>query len=209
MGDCAGFRYNQRPSSGGIGYGPVSPTVDADSHPNEVVSLTTANMGGANGGNTMGDDVAYTVDTLASNAVAFAQNTRVEVRLFDGDGQTVGALAAQPDMKQTSYVMTQYGDVAGTSRARGDSSPCVDSGQNVVCMQDGQAKGTVAEDGTATTLNASHENPIVCMANDNGKTAVDEGMCGALKVGGGSPMIAFSPTATRSSVPCAPGTSRE
>lgn len=80
--------------------------------------------------------------------------------------------------------------------------------QPVVCMQDGQAKGTVTEDGTATTLNASHENPIVCMADDNGKTAVDEGMCGALKVGGGSPMIAFSPTESRSSEPCAPVTGR-
>ena len=33
--------------------------------------MTTANMGKANGGNTNGDDVAYTIDTLNSNAVAF------------------------------------------------------------------------------------------------------------------------------------------
>lgn len=37
-------------------------------------------------------------------AVAFAQNTRDEVRLQGGDGQVVGALAAQPGMKQTTYV---------------------------------------------------------------------------------------------------------
>ena len=37
-------------------------------------------------------------------AVAFAQNTRDEVRLFGGDGQVVGALAAEPGMKQQSYV---------------------------------------------------------------------------------------------------------
>ncbi|KRA63101.1 hypothetical protein ASD85_06525 [Rhizobium sp. Root651] len=36
--------------------------------------------------------------------VAFAQNTRDEVRLFGGDGQVVGALAAEPGMKQQSYV---------------------------------------------------------------------------------------------------------
>jgi DNA (cytosine-5)-methyltransferase 1 len=36
--------------------------------------------------------------------VAFAQNTRDEVRLVGGDGQIVGALAAQPGMKQTSYI---------------------------------------------------------------------------------------------------------
>lgn len=37
-------------------------------------------------------------------AIAFAQNTRDEVRLYGGDGQIVGALAAQPGMKQTCYV---------------------------------------------------------------------------------------------------------
>ncbi len=39
-----------------------------------------------------------------STVIAFAQNTRDEVRIFGGDGQTVGALAAQPGMKQQSYV---------------------------------------------------------------------------------------------------------
>lgn len=37
-------------------------------------------------------------------AVAFAQNTRDEVRLQAGDGSIVGDLAAEPGMKQTSYV---------------------------------------------------------------------------------------------------------
>ena len=185
MGDSEGFKYNQRPSSGPIGYGPVSPTVDADSHPNAVLT--------------------------------FAQNTRDEVRLFGGDGQTVGALSAQPGMKQTSYVMTQFGEVAGTLRARGDSSPNADGGQNVVCMGSQQGRAAVYEDvcptvtsaaGTsgnnqsvvcmesaqarsvvetdqAPTLNASYEQTIVCAADDNGKTAIEEDMCGALKVGGG------------------------
>jgi DNA (cytosine-5)-methyltransferase 1 len=36
--------------------------------------------------------------------VAFAQNTRDEVRLMGGDGGIVGALAAEPGMKQTCYV---------------------------------------------------------------------------------------------------------
>jgi DNA (cytosine-5)-methyltransferase 1 len=38
------------------------------------------------------------------NVVAFAQNTRDEVRLFGGDGGHVGALAAQPGAKQQTYV---------------------------------------------------------------------------------------------------------
>lgn len=37
-------------------------------------------------------------------AVAFAQNSRDEVRLQGGDGQIVGALAAEPGMKQTTYI---------------------------------------------------------------------------------------------------------
>src|SRR3546814_8849916 len=36
-------------------------------------------------------------------AVAFCQNTRDEVRLFGGDGQSVGALGAQPGMKQQCF----------------------------------------------------------------------------------------------------------
>ena len=68
-------------------------------------------------------------------AVAFAQNTRDEVRLVNGDGQIVGALAAEPGMKQTSYVaqpvaMRESGqgywmqdEVAGTLRAEGEDRP--------------------------------------------------------------------------------------
>lgn len=36
--------------------------------------------------------------------LAFAQNSRDEVRLMGGDGSIVGALAAEPGMKQTCYV---------------------------------------------------------------------------------------------------------
>ena len=38
------------------------------------------------------------------DTVAFAQNTRDEVRYVNGDGAISGALAANPGMKQTSYV---------------------------------------------------------------------------------------------------------
>lgn len=49
---------------------------------------------------------------LASDAhpptVAFAQNTRDEVRLVGGDGRIAGALAAETGMKQTTYVATNW-----------------------------------------------------------------------------------------------------
>lgn len=41
---------------------------------------------------------------IGVGAVAFAQNTRDELRLIGGDGSVVGALAAQPGMKQQSFV---------------------------------------------------------------------------------------------------------
>ena len=37
-------------------------------------------------------------------AVAFVQNTRDELRLMNGDGQIVGALAADPGMKQQAFI---------------------------------------------------------------------------------------------------------
>lgn len=60
---------------------------------------------------------------------------------------------------------------------------------DVYCIESAQSRAVI-EKGTAPTLNASHERPIVCAADDNGKTAIEEDMCGSLKVGGGSPWIA-------------------
>ena len=50
-------------------------------------------------------------------AIAFAQNTRDEVRLIGGDGEIAGALAAQPGMKQTTYLAFSKGD-SGNGRRR-------------------------------------------------------------------------------------------
>lgn len=183
------------------------------------------------------DELSFTLNTIDRYAVAFAQNTRNEVRLFGGDGETVGALSAQPGMKQTSYVMTQFGEVAGTLSARADSSPCADRGQNVVCIQDfgdcGLMKDSdecnyakyLAEQGAVTyeyvCCSCGHRfmsgnGPVntemdedwyrircpkcgsgryvdasraktICAADDNGKTAIEEDLCGSLKVGGGRP----------------------
>lgn len=86
--------------------------------------------------------------------------------------------AASPGAKQSTYVMqkaasTQYGEeVAGTLTARFDSSPCPDRGANVVCV-----------------------------ADDNAKAAIDEDMCGSLKVGGMPPWIARGVTVVRRLTP--------
>ena len=136
------------------GTSPTLPSGTGEGMNIQPIVLTTANTN-ANGSNFNQDGASYTLDGTNCNAIAFAQNTRDEVRLFGGDGQTVGALSAQPGMKQTSYV----------------------------CMRDGQAKGAIESD-ISTTPNASHEQPIVCATDDQAKAAVDEDLCGSLKVGG-------------------------
>ena len=56
------------------------------------------------------------------NMVAFAQNTRDEVRLQNGDGKICGALAAEPGMKQQTYVAYAFnGDQSAKTRSVGES----------------------------------------------------------------------------------------
>lgn len=62
------------------------------------------------------NDPAYTLQAGHSHTVAFAQNTRDEVRLVGGDGQIAGALAAQPGMKQTTYLAYAIQDVRGLDK---------------------------------------------------------------------------------------------
>ena len=99
--------------------------------------------------------------------LAFAQNTRDEVRIQRG-GTISGALSAQPGMKQTTYVC----ETAHTSS----------NGLGVY------------ETSLMTTLDTNNStavavDPVICMADDNAKAAIDEDMCGSLKVGGAPPMV--------------------
>jgi len=71
----------------------LTPSIDA----NGVARLRNAGMG-------ISEGTADGLTTGKPHAIAFAQNTRDEVRLFGEDGQTVGALAADAGMKQTCYV---------------------------------------------------------------------------------------------------------
>lgn len=46
------------------------------------------------------------------------------------------------------------------------------------------------EDEQSPTCTADWHNPaVLCMADDNAKAAIDENMCGSLKVGGAPPMV--------------------
>lgn len=58
--------------------------------------------------------------------------------------------------------ITNYGDdIAGTLTARGDSSPCIDRGQNVVCMAQTQAHAEVDEDMCGTLTRRSYKDAPV------------------------------------------------
>ena len=78
----------------------------------EVVGTVTARKGRNNGIPSIGtyDEVMPTIPANPMSdrgaAVAFAQNTRDEANLISGDGSIAGALAAEPGMKQQTYVKT-------------------------------------------------------------------------------------------------------
>lgn len=117
---CAGFKYHQGAGAGNIGYIPEqSPTLTAGWHNPAVLCMTDTQP------NTMvAEDLCGTLSCHSKKdppvvcvtdervgwtseiegPVAFAQNTRDEVRYVNGDGAISGALAANPGMKQTSYV---------------------------------------------------------------------------------------------------------
>lgn len=97
----AGFIAGVSPRARGVGR--------AEEQPAEVFVINGNIVGREpeNGGHQLGitgDGVSPTLTTADRHAVAFAQNQRDEMRLCGGDGQTVGALAAQPGAKQQSYI---------------------------------------------------------------------------------------------------------
>lgn len=77
-------------------------------------------------GNPYGDH-----ESRESLLVAFAQNSRDEVRLLNGDGQIAGALSAEPGMKQQSYVAFNWqgGGTQTTLGADEEKTGCLQVGQ--------------------------------------------------------------------------------
>ena len=85
--------------------------------------------------------------------VAFAQNTRDEVRLLNGDGKISGALAAQPGMKQQTYIAFSskdsgndvMEDVSPTLRAMNHADSHPNGGGQVAVSLRGREGGSIAE----------------------------------------------------------------
>lgn len=162
----AGFCAGNTAGAGSIGCREdESPTLRggaSDTNQVPTVCIQTSHTG-SNGSNACSDGTSYTLDCATLPAVAFAQNTRDEVRLQNGDGSIAGALAARPGAKQQDYL-------------------CIKETVPAVAVTEGRAP--------TQTAPQDRRPPVVCMADDNANAAIDDDMCGSLKVGGSAPLVA-------------------
>jgi DNA (cytosine-5)-methyltransferase 1 len=131
------------------------------------VAICTAHT--QSNGSGFSDDVAHTLESGSAQAIAFAQNTRNEVRLHGGNGKTVGALAARPGVKQQSYIAftakdhgADAGDIAPTLRGMGhDASRPNGGGQVAIAFTQNQEGDVISGDvmqSLGTNANATGRN---------------------------------------------------
>lgn len=159
----SGFKWHQGTGAGGLGLEvEQAPTLTADYH-NPAVIGAALGFSWHNGGKTglsLGD-ASPCIGSRMQPAIAFAQNSRDEVRL-QGGGDISGALSASAGMKQTAYVMLTSNTSANGSNVSEDVAYTLDrsSSNAVMCMGTGQANAGIMED-SSPTLTAAHEQPIV------------------------------------------------
>ena len=142
-------------------------------------------------------DVFPTLDTSSGPAVwarensvlppfGFAQNVRNEVRIC-GDGAISGALAANPGMKQTTFVCTGGTYPINEQIATRDKK-----------LGRGTGLGIGADGDPAFTLLANHPHMVafgsgsgpIAMGDLNAHTAICRNVCPTLKCGGDGAMVA-------------------
>ena len=131
------------------------------------VAICTAHT--RSNGSGLSDDVAHTLESGCTQAIAFAQNSRDEVRLHGGYGKTVGALVAQPGAKQqacVAFTAKDYGAdvdiVAPTLRGMGqDRSRANGGGQVAIAFtqnQEGDVLSGEVMQSLGTNANATGRN---------------------------------------------------
>ena len=146
-------------------------------------------------GSGFSDDIAHTLESGGAQAVAFAQNTRDEVRLYGGDGKTVGALAAQRGAKQQSYVAFSAVDYAGdagtvapTLRSMNSTSGHSNGGGQVAIAftqnQDGDVLSGDVMQSLGTNANATGRNAANVAVAWSGELTVSADIAGTLQRGG-------------------------
>ena len=152
---------------------------------------------GSNGLGVGMSDVFPTLDTSSGSAVwarensvlspfGFAQNVRNEVRIV-GDGTISGALAANPGMKQTTFVCTGGTYPINEQVATRDKK-----------LGRGTALGIGADGDSAFALMANHPHMVaagsgsepIAMGDLNAHTAICRNVCPTLKCGGDGAMVA-------------------
>lgn len=152
---------------------------------------------GSNGLGVGMSDVFPTLDTSSGPAVwarensvlspfGFAQNVRNEVRIV-GDGTISGALAANPGMKQTTFVCTGGTYPINEQVATRDKK-----------LGRGTALGIGADGDPAFALMANHPHMVaagsgsepIAMGDLNAHTAICRNVCPTLKCGGNGAMVA-------------------
>lgn len=158
-----------------------TPTVTADWH---VPAVAYTQFGEEIAGTlTSRYDSSPCVDR-GMNIVAFAQNSRDEVRLCGGDGQIVGAICSVADGDRQNYVLQAVIDNANANED-GDAY-AVDSanGSACYCMATGQANAEIEENFSPTVMHG-HERPIavICVGSDTSNAAIDEDLASTLHVG--------------------------
>ena len=152
---------------------------------------------GSNGLGVGESDIFPTLDTSSGPAVwarennaqvpfGFAQNTRNEVRVV-GDGTVCGALAANPGMKQTTFVCTHGTYPINEQIATRDKK-----------LGRGTGLGVGADGDPAFTLLANHPHMVaaesgsdpIAMGDLNSHTAICRNIYPTLKCGGDGAMVA-------------------
>lgn len=152
---------------------------------------------GSNGLGVGESDIFPTLDTSSGPAVwarennaqvpfEFAQNTRNEVRVV-GDGTVSGALAANPGIKQTTFVCTHGTYPINEQIATRDKK-----------LGRGTGLGVGADGDPAFTLLANHPHMVaagsgsepIAMGDLNAHTAICRNICPTLKCGGDGAMVA-------------------
>lgn len=134
---CAGFKYSAAPRANTIGYAEEQAnTLTADWHAPAVFPLQGNMIGRADSAGPAGKGYGMPGDP------AFTLNC----------------------VDRQGMAMSQYGtEIAGCLTARGDSSPCADRGQNIVCMTGTQAHCHISDEiaGCLTAHMGKDDAPVV------------------------------------------------
>lgn len=214
---CAGFKYSAAPRANTIGYaeeqahchisdeiaGCLTAHMGKDDAPVVVngsdlqTYVCETAHSGSNGLGVGESDIFPTLDTSSGPAVwtrennaqvpfGFAQNTRNEVRVV-GDGTVSGVLAANPGMKQTTFVCTHGTYPINEQIATRDKK-----------LGRGTGLGVGADGDPAFTLLANHPHMVaagsgsdsIAMGDLNAHTAICRNIRPTLKCGGDGAMAA-------------------